>query len=371
MMDPLLLKRVIEAVLMAAAQPLSLSQLAALFTEEENVDNEQLLAALQALAEDCAERGIELKEVASGYRYQIREDVHTFVTRLWTERQTKYSRALLETLALIAYRQPITRAEIEQIRGVAVSTSIIKTLEEREWVRVVGYRDVPGRPALFGTSRNFLDYFNLKSLDELPPLAEIRDLDDYDPQLDLAPVVPPSLELPPEDVEAIAAEATAHVESIAAKTAALAANDDAAGDRDDTAAAVVAEGADGEAAATQGAEAAEPVETTADAETLTADGGGEAAAAPASSPDADDSVQSAEIQTVADGSDEPAEAADAADRDAEEIPDPDPVDEWPAADDSASHDDDSEFAQSDSLPDDDAVDPADPTTSDDVPEHTA
>ncbi|MBL8298781.1 MAG: SMC-Scp complex subunit ScpB [Rhodanobacteraceae bacterium] len=200
-MDQQLLKRVIEAILLAAAQPLSLAQLAALFTEEEDVDNDQLLAALATLAEDCAQRGIELKEVASGYRYQIREDVHSWVTRLWTERQTKYSRALLETLALIAYRQPITRAEIEQIRGVAVSSSIIKTLEEREWVRVVGYRDVPGRPALFGTSRGFLDYFNLRSLDELPPLAEIRDLDEYDPQLDLAPVIPPSPDLPPDDSE--------------------------------------------------------------------------------------------------------------------------------------------------------------------------
>ena len=131
---------------------------------------------------------MELKEVASGFRYQVREDVHAWVARLWTERQTRYSRALLETLALIAYRQPITRAEIEQIRGVAVSSSIVKTLEEREWVRVVGHRDVPGRPALFGTTRHFLDYFNLKSLDELPPLAEIRDLDEFDPQLNLAPI---------------------------------------------------------------------------------------------------------------------------------------------------------------------------------------
>lgn len=231
-MDPELLKRVIEAILLAAAQPLSLAQLAALFTEEENVDNEQLLAALAALAEDCEGRGIELKEVASGYRYQIREDVHPWVTRLWTERQTKYSRALLETLALIAYRQPITRAEIEQIRGVAVSSSIIKTLEEREWVRVVGYRDVPGRPALFGTSRTFLDYFNLKSLDELPPLAEIRDLDEYDPQLDLAPVVPPSLELPPDDDESpVTTAADIAATSAANDAAALQAANDAEGDR--------------------------------------------------------------------------------------------------------------------------------------------
>ncbi len=124
--------------------------------------------------------------MSSGFRYQVRQDVNQWVSRLWTERQTRYSRALLETLALIAYRQPITRGEIEQIRGVAVSTNIIKTLEEREWVRVVGYRDVPGKPELFGTTRNFLDYFNLKSLDELPPLAEIRDLHDFEPQLGLA-----------------------------------------------------------------------------------------------------------------------------------------------------------------------------------------
>ncbi|HJT99246.1 MAG TPA: SMC-Scp complex subunit ScpB, partial [Rhodanobacteraceae bacterium] len=155
-MDPQLLKRIIEAVLLAAGQPLSLTQLGALFAEHENVTHEEISRALDELAADCAERGVELKEVASGFRYQVREDVHGWVARLWTERQTKYSRASLETLALIAYRQPITRAEIEQIRGVAVSSSIIKTLEEREWVRVVGYRDVPGRPALFGTSRAFL-----------------------------------------------------------------------------------------------------------------------------------------------------------------------------------------------------------------------
>jgi segregation and condensation protein B len=182
------LKRIVEAALLAAGQPLSVPQLFALFGEQEMPSHEDLAHALDDLANDCAERGVELKEVASGFRYQVREDVHSWVTRLWTERQTKYSRALLETLALIAYRQPITRGEIEQIRGVAVSTNIVKTLEEREWVRVVGYRDVPGKPALFGTTRPFLDYFNLKSLDELPPLSEIRDIEDFDPQLTLAPV---------------------------------------------------------------------------------------------------------------------------------------------------------------------------------------
>ena len=182
------LKRILEAALLAAAQPLSLPQLSALFGEQETPSHDDLARALDELRQDCAERGVELKEVASGFRYQVREDVHAWVARLWTERQTKYSRALLETLALIAYRQPITRGEIEQIRGVAVSTNIIKTLEEREWVRVVGYRDVPGKPALFGTPRTFLDYFNLKSLDELPPLAEIREIEDFDPQLTLGPI---------------------------------------------------------------------------------------------------------------------------------------------------------------------------------------
>ncbi|TAM05233.1 MAG: SMC-Scp complex subunit ScpB, partial [Rhodanobacter sp.] len=128
---------------------------------------------------------IELKEVASGFRYQVRQDVHPWISRLWTERPSRYSRALLETLALIAYRQPITRPEIEQIRGVVVSSNIIKTMEEREWIRVVGHRDVPGKPALFGTTRAFLDYFNLKSLDQLPPLSEIRDMED--PQLRFEP----------------------------------------------------------------------------------------------------------------------------------------------------------------------------------------
>jgi segregation and condensation protein B len=184
------IKCIVEAALLAAAQPLSLAQLSALFGENEAVSHEELARALEELGTDCAGRGVELNEVASGFRYQVRQDVHPWVARLWTERQTKYSRALLETLALIAYRQPITRGEIEQIRGVAVSTNIVKTLEEREWVRVVGYRDVPGKPALFGTTRSFLDYFNLKSLDELPPMAEIREIEDFDPQLTLAPVAP-------------------------------------------------------------------------------------------------------------------------------------------------------------------------------------
>lgn len=179
------LKRIIEAALLASAQPLTLPQISGLFDEFAMPSQEDLASAIAELQADAAGRGVELVEVASGFRYQIRQDVHAFVSKLWTERQTRYSRALLETLALIAYRQPITRAEIEQIRGVAVSTNIIRTLEEREWVRVVGYRDLPGKPALFGTTKQFLDYFSLKSLDQLPALSEIRDLEDPETQLAL------------------------------------------------------------------------------------------------------------------------------------------------------------------------------------------
>lgn len=179
------IKRILEAAILAAGQPLSAVALAGLFTESEEVDAQAIAQALAELQSDASERGVELVEVASGFRYQVRQDAHAWVSRLWTERQTRYSRALLETLALIAYRQPITRAEIEQIRGVAVSTQMVRTLEEREWIRVLGYRDVPGKPALLGTTRAFLDYFNLKSLDQLPPLAEIRDIEELEPELDL------------------------------------------------------------------------------------------------------------------------------------------------------------------------------------------
>jgi len=175
------LKPIIEAALLAASQPLTVVQLGDLFIEDDEVARDDIARALELLAGDCEGRGVELKEVASGFRYQVRQDVHPWISRMWTERPSRYSRALLETLALIAYRQPITRPEIEQIRGVVVSSNIIKTMEEREWIRVVGHRDVPGKPALFGTTRAFLDYFNLKSLDELPPLSEIRDMED--PQL--------------------------------------------------------------------------------------------------------------------------------------------------------------------------------------------
>jgi segregation and condensation protein B len=178
------LKSILEGVLLAADEPLNLAALAAVFSDDERPSNGELREALTALEADYSERGIELREVASGYRIQVREEVNPWVARLWEERPQRYSRALLETLALIAYRQPITRGDIEEVRGVSVRSSIIRTLQEREWIRVVGHRDVPGKPALFGTTKAFLDYFNLASLDDLPSLAEIRDMDSIEPELD-------------------------------------------------------------------------------------------------------------------------------------------------------------------------------------------
>lgn len=196
-MDQQRVTRIVEAALLAANQPLSLAQLHALLTNgelslEEQAPDGSVERALELLREACADRGVELVEVASGFRYQVKADVHPWVARLWTERKTKYTRATLETLALIAYRQPITRGEIEQVRGVAVSSNIIQALEEREWIRVVGHRDVPGKPALYGTTKGFLDYFGLKRLDELPPLSELKDIGDLEPQLqfDGEPPVP-------------------------------------------------------------------------------------------------------------------------------------------------------------------------------------
>jgi segregation and condensation protein B len=189
-MDQALITRIVEAALLAANQPLTLAQLHGLFPEEQLAPPDSVEQALEQLREACAERGVELVEVASGFRYQVKEEVHGWVSRMWTERKTKYTRATLETLALIAYRQPITRGEIEQVRGVAVSSNTIQALEEREWIRVVGHRDVPGKPALFGTTKIFLDYFGLKRLDELPPLSELKDIGELEPQLfmDEAPV---------------------------------------------------------------------------------------------------------------------------------------------------------------------------------------
>ncbi|QYZ67602.1 MAG: hypothetical protein OI74_11815 [Gammaproteobacteria bacterium (ex Lamellibrachia satsuma)] len=179
------LKQIIEAALLAAGRPLSLDQLQALFEKEDEPEKKCLREILVELTEDYLGRGIEIREVGNGYRIQVRSEFSPWVSKLWDERPPKYSRALLETLALIAYRQPITRGEIEDIRGVSVSTNIVKTLTEREWVRVVGHRDVPGKPALYATTKEFLDYFNLKGLSELPTLAEIRDLDSINRELEL------------------------------------------------------------------------------------------------------------------------------------------------------------------------------------------
>jgi segregation and condensation protein B len=179
------LKSILEAVLMVAGEPLSLATLATVFTDEERPSDTDISKALEELGDDYAERSLELKEVASGFRIQVREEANPWVARLWEERPQRYSRALLETLALIAYRQPITRGDIEEVRGVSVRTNIIRTLQEREWIRVVGHRDVPGKPALSGTTRVFLDYFNLSSLDDLPSLAEIKDMESIEPELEL------------------------------------------------------------------------------------------------------------------------------------------------------------------------------------------
>jgi segregation and condensation protein B len=179
------LKNVIEAALLAAARPVSVSELAQIFDEQSRPTTKELRALLDQLAADYEGRGVTIRETANGYRFQVRSEFAHEVSRLWPDRPKKYSRALLETLALIAYRQPITRAEIENVRGVAVNPEIIKTLMERNWVRVVGHRDVPGHPELLGTTAEFLDYFSLKSIEDLPPLAELKSLSDLNLQLPL------------------------------------------------------------------------------------------------------------------------------------------------------------------------------------------
>jgi segregation and condensation protein B len=171
-------RNIVEAALLSAGRPLGIDQLRELFEEHERPARQIVEHVLMLLEESCVGRGFELRKVASGYRFQVRQEYASWVGRLFEEKPQRYSRALLETLALIAYRQPITRGEIEDIRGVTVSSNIIRTLQEREWVRVVGHKEVPGRPAMYATTRQFLDYFNLTSLEELPPLAEIRDLDE-------------------------------------------------------------------------------------------------------------------------------------------------------------------------------------------------
>jgi len=179
-------KRVIEAALLAASQPLSLERLESLFVgDDKTPDRQTIYQILEEIDSECAMRSYELMTVSGGYRLQIKSELTPWVQRLWEEKPPRYSRATLETLALIAYRQPVTRGEIESVRGVSVSSQIMKGLQERGWIRVVGRREVPGRPALYATTREFLDYFGLKSLDELPPLTELMSFDNLHPQLDL------------------------------------------------------------------------------------------------------------------------------------------------------------------------------------------
>ncbi len=178
-------KMIIEGLLLAASRPLNLSEIAQVFDEDERPDKKELKKIIEVIEADCSDRGFELQEVASGYRFQVKQELSSWVGKLWDERPPRYTRALLEILALIVYKQPITRGDIEEIRGVSVSPNIIRTLIDREWVRVVGHRDVPGRPAMFATTKTFLDYFNLKSLQNIPPLSEIKELDNSDSELNL------------------------------------------------------------------------------------------------------------------------------------------------------------------------------------------
>lgn len=199
-MDETEIKHVLEAALLAAQRPLTLDKLVELFsTKAPEVDKQVVRSGLDALAADYESRGLELKEVASGYRIQVRSRMATWLQPLWEERPPRYSRALLETLALIAYRQPITRGEIEEVRGVAVNANIIRSMQERDWIRVVGHRDVPGKPEMFGTTKEFLDYFGLRSIDQLPALAEIKEHGpEAFPQTDFIEGLEASAELPAE-----------------------------------------------------------------------------------------------------------------------------------------------------------------------------
>jgi len=288
------LKHIIEATLLAAGRPVTTQQLLELFEERDRPTPEQLQASIDLLAADYESRGIELLQVASGWRIQVRARAMDVVSRLWQERPSRYSRALLETLALVAYRQPITRSEIEEIRGVAISSTIMRTLQERNWIRVVGHREVPGRPELLGTTREFLDYFGLKSLDQLPTLAELRDVETIGVQLELA-----------------GGEATAEGEAAAGNT--LAEVVESFEGRDPVAAAEDEAAADAEAAARAEAEANlqaasdEPQPEDAEDTELSADAQ-DAELSQQAELSADDSELSAD---AGDGSDDPELSADA------------------------------------------------------------
>ena len=206
-MDEKPLKNIIEAILLAAGRPLTLDQVLAMFAENEKPERADVREAIKELQADYEQRGIALVQVGGGFRIQIREDMQPWVSRLWEEKPARYSRALLETLSLVAYRQPITRGEIENVRGVTVSTSIMRTLLERDWVHVVGHRDVPGHPAMYGTTKQFLDYFSLKSLSDLPALSELRDLSAISAELELDLSDIPELQLSPANDESAGEEA--------------------------------------------------------------------------------------------------------------------------------------------------------------------
>ena len=218
------LKNIIEAALLVAGQPLTIDKLLSLFPEDSRPARDEVRAALKEIEADCEQRGIELRQADQGFRFQSKEKYAEWIARLSEERPVRYSRALLETLAIIAYRQPVTRGEIEDIRGVAVSTEIIKTLLGRDWVRQVGTRDVPGRPALYGTTRGFLEHFNLRSLDELPPLIELRDIEKISAEL--------NLRLPVDDVDPNAGEESARDASAGAQGPATVAALEASADND-------------------------------------------------------------------------------------------------------------------------------------------
>ena len=185
-MNAELIKKIVEGALLAAGRPLDISQLEKLFADDERPPRDQLRAAIEDIQSDCRGRGYDVVQVASGFRFQVSDELAPWINRLWEEKPKRYSRAMLETLALIVYRQPLTRGDIELVRGVAVSSDIIRALQEREWIAVVGHRDVPGRPALYATTKQFLNYFNLKSLQQLPALGEIKDFAELDPELELA-----------------------------------------------------------------------------------------------------------------------------------------------------------------------------------------
>ncbi len=199
-MDDRQIRNIVEAALLASREPLSVEDILKLFEERDRPERKAVREALKTLTQEYDGRGIELIEVGGGFRVQVRPDLKDWVSRLWVERPPRYSRALMETLALIAYRQPITRGEIEAVRGVSVSANIIRTMLERGWIRIVGHREVPGRPAMFGTAREFLNYFGLKTLDDLPSLAELRDLENPNVELDLG--IPEAHDYPTEQATA-------------------------------------------------------------------------------------------------------------------------------------------------------------------------